>query len=110
MTNMPQSPSKGLESLSLGPQWNVVLEECKCTEAGEWRRYDLSAGLPLQPGQRIDSHPALMNFPCGISRWLEFTTAFSPEAWSGDEVAVGRKMIVKKQKTTDLQRCCFGPE
>lgn len=67
----------------------------------------------LQPGQKVDSHPTLMNFPCGISRWLEFTTAFSPEAWSGDEVAVGRKMTVqkkKKDKTTDPQRYRFGPE
>lgn len=113
VTDMPQSLSKALEYLSLGPQWNVVLKECKWTEAGEWRRYDLSAGLPLQPGQKVDSHPTLMNFPCGISRWLEFTTAFSPEAWSGDEVAVGRKMTVqkkKKDKTTDPQRYRFGPE
>lgn len=46
VTDMPQSLSKALEYLSLGPQWNVVLKECKWTEAGEWRRYDLSAGSP----------------------------------------------------------------
>lgn len=44
-----------------------------------------------------------MNFPCRISHWLEFTIAFSPEAWSGDEVAVGRKMIVKKKNKTKQQ-------
>lgn len=54
------------------------------------------------PGRKAEPHPALMNSPCRIPSWQEFTIVFSPEGWGRDGVGRRRKVVVKK---TDLQKC-----